>query len=377
MKKFMMFALFFATATAAKAEMSMDARFGYLLGESNSLESSTVQSKSGMAVSALRLKWYSKLAEDVTYKMRVNLVPFGSGEQKAGDGSNSNKGKWDSVAPSKNSLLLGGGTPGNQTNDFVTYAQFDIKLADSLTFVVGRLADTGFGGFEGQEAGSSVPFSSQGNVGPSLVGAGFIYSFSDNKDSAGVILANNADATDAGRSASGVFYAGNYGDLGVRVSYHFLPGSSSFDGKTLTGPDAGTAPVTVGAQYKFDNLKLAFDVHQVNYPGRSSNKTDASTTTYLGRVFYTMDGFTPQFRFEQTSRQGLQTKSGVTDVTDSVTNMALSFDYKKQPTDKMSYMFTAISANTAYGNAVAYGGQNANVSGQFYYASVRYDGVLQ
>lgn len=387
MRKLLALAAVVAIATPAFAGLGVDTRYDYISGQSNSQLSSQTQYGSGFAFSRMFITGDGKLGEGVSFKAALNPLSFAAGTQTVSDGTNANSTKTGAGAPagtfinpSQTKALVAGSYPQTGPNDFVQWAEGDAKITDMVTVNVGKLADIGLGGFEGQENPGDEYFLAMGNLSTLYVlGAQVQYQISDTQK-VGVPFFNNTTATDSVRMGAGVWYAGTFGNVGLRVSYHTLPGNAmsaaGFGATSVAKGAIATTPLTVGLSYKMDDWKFTLDYDSITVTNASLLGNNQVVTSAVVTARYNMGNWTPWVKLESTSRQGFQTAATATsDASDSVMNWSLAAEYKKNATDPFRYELAYLSSATSYAGNSNYTGQtNASVTDSAMYAGIRYVG---
>lgn len=352
MKKILATLAITALSAAAFAGVTFDGRYDYASDTLNTTSSSNSTGTGGFAWNTAKMTFSGKASDSVTLKARFNFISSGNlhvSGKDLGTGINNT-----------------GATAGAASSDLVEYAQVSHKISDSLTAMCGKLENAGVSGFEGQERGQDMYFTSAGYLTSAtrVTGVAFNYEFSTGRNLILEIFnGTNTYAADKTRTGAGLVYVGTYGDVGAIASYHTDP-----QGTNAALADKNNTYVTVGFSYKMNAYKFTFDYDMDTYgKGATSNNDKTSNSMVLTAKYDMGNGWTPGLKIESTSKVGF-TGTASSDYTDAYTNMSLAGDYKAA--DGFFYHVAYVSKSTAYDSKNAYA--NATVAETLAYAGITY-----
>lgn len=399
MKKMFLLVTIAGLSSSALASLSLDGRTDYTSASSNSQYSSNTTGASAFLFNRLKMVGDVKMPRSLTLNFSTNLMAFSkdlltSNGNTAGGAYDSTSGNAVTKLGPVNPLATGAslsGLPTTGPTDFIDYAEANQKVNDSISFKVGKLQNSGFGGFESQDNLGDMYFSSQGYMGQTyLTGGGVFYQIVEGQ-SVEVYMVNNTNTTDYTRLGGNFAYKGKFGNFGVVANYGILPQGN----QTGTSNPINATIINVGLRYsmmdwtftadydantnfgntfwnqKYDYLSSVSTSKPLAYQSLNSSGTLAYNGLAFGtnnntlqnsvvlQAKYKTGNWTPWAKLEFTNRSGYQTSgtnvanNQFSDANDNITNWSLAAEYSEDKSN-FRYYVAYVNSTTNYDSSTKY-----------------------
>lgn len=241
----------------------------------------------------------------------------------------------------------------------IKYAEVTHKWSDMFALTVGKLDDTGTGGYEARRNSGEMYFKSASYLGNYYTGGRADLSFSE-AHNLGIFVMNeqfNVGSTST-KLGYGLNYDGHFGSFGVQASYHAVP--------QVNGSQSNTY-MALGGMFKTDAMKITLDYLGNTYTKLSNDGTKDGTKSSIVVMFdYDLGMFEPNVKVESSTITNLNTSYGAANnaalatygatigtgnYTAAITQYSLGVNYKPFPADKFNYHLEYVGASTVFDGA--------------------------